>query len=104
MGVMSLFYSATYKKFNPNPNPNNYYIMDSKQIDSFLILKVRYYNCTNYEGKKILLFENCTINDIKKQKKIDPHFCDDKDLYYPIARFEPTEKGWKMAELLAYYL
>ena len=44
-----------------------------------------------------MLFENVTMQQLKKQKLVDPHFSDNAKFYSPIARFEPTEKGWEMA-------
>lgn len=86
-----------------NPNPNNYLIVDSKTIKDYLLLKIKYHDCTSYEGKKVLLFK-CSLKDLLKQKSIDPHFSDNKDYISPIARFEPTEQGWengiKLAKIL----
>lgn len=47
--------------------------------------------------KKRLVFENCTLEDLMEQKLIDPHFSENKNFHSPIARFEPTEKGWENA-------
>jgi hypothetical protein len=64
---------------------------------------IRYPDCTNYEGRKIVLFENVTEEQIKKLKFIDPHFCNG-DHIAPIARYVPTSQGWdrgvKMMQLL----
>lgn len=84
----------------PNPNPRNWIEIMSRQIGNDLVLKLLYPDCTNYEGEKILLFENCTMADLVKQGAIDPHFSKNKKFHSPIARFEPTERGWKMAVLL----
>ena len=37
------------------------------------------------------------IEKLKAQKVIDPHFSESKKYYSPIARFEPTMRGWGMA-------
>ena len=87
----------------PNPNPKNYTILRNRVIGRRLLLEIQYHDCTNYEGKKILIFE-CTLVDLIKQKLIDPHFCENKDYFSPIARFEPTEEGWENACLLAHNL
>ncbi len=62
-----------------------------------LILKIRYKDCANYEGVKVLVFENCKLINLLNQKQIDPHFSDNKKFLSPIARFEPTERGWEWA-------
>jgi hypothetical protein len=80
----------------PNPNPDNYSIIKYQEIKNKLLIKIKYHDCTNYEGEKILIF-NCSYDDIIKQKLIDPHFCEDKSFYSPIARFEPTDDGWELA-------
>lgn len=80
------------KPINPNPDPFNWIILESCQFGDYLAVKIQYPNCTNYEGQKILVFKS-TISEIRKQKKIDPHFGED-NLIYPIARFQPTHEGW----------
>jgi hypothetical protein len=81
----------------PNPRPDNYEILKSIQWDRYLIIKIKYLDCTNYEGQKILVFEGYQLKHLLAQKLIDPHFSENKNFISPIARFEPTEKGWKMA-------
>jgi len=85
----------------PNPDPCNYVLEKSEQIGSFLIVEITYSDCTNYEGKKILMYDGITIRDLRRQKSIDPHFSSNKRFHSPIARFEPTEFGWIMAQKLA---
>jgi hypothetical protein len=81
----------------PNPNSHNYNIIDSRELNNFLIILIKYLDCTNFEGKKILIYKNCSLEDLKNQKYIDPHFSDNKKFHSPIARFEPTKEGLKMA-------
>lgn len=82
----------------PNPNPNNYRILRNLERGGNLLIEIKYLDCKNYEGKKILLYENCTLKKLKKQKAIDPHFCENKNFISPIARYEPTKKGWDMGK------
>lgn len=77
----------------PNPDPNNYQIIKHFQYHGYLAILIKYLDCTNYEGNKVLVFKT-TIDKLKKQKYIDPHFCDNKKFISPIARFQPTEEGW----------
>ena len=79
------------------PNPNNYYIQWHFQANNYLIVMMNYSDCTNYEGNKILMFKGITIDMLKNQKVIDPHFSRNLKFYSPIARFEPTLEGWSMA-------
>lgn len=80
----------------PNPKPDNYKILRHETIGECLIVEIQYLDCTNYEGRKILVF-NCKLQDLLKQKLIDPHFAENKKFISPIARFEPTEQGWSFA-------
>lgn len=77
----------------PNPRPENYKILKSKQLGNYLVIEIQYLDCINYEGKKILVF-NSTLDLLEKQKLIDPHFSENKNYISPIARFEPTKQGW----------
>lgn len=81
-----------------NPDPNNWKIVKAEEHGKFLILMMQYPDCTNYEGKKILVFENVSLINLVNQKLIDPHFFPANTQYKsPIARFEPTDRGWAMA-------
>lgn len=84
----------------PNPNPENYSVMHSEVVNGYLIIELKYHDCTNFEGRKIMVYE-CTLNELIKQKLIDPHFCNNENYFSPIARFEPTERGWNNACALA---
>lgn len=76
----------------PNPNPRNFTIKNKVQVNGKWVVKVNYHDCTNYEGDKIMVFEDEPTGSF-----IDPHFCDSKEHASPIARFEPTDRGWTMA-------
>ena len=46
------------------------------------------------------MIHTVTKEELIKQGKdvgIDPHFSDNKKYHSPIARFEPTDRGWEMA-------
>lgn len=81
-------------RINRNPDPNNYKIVKHLQFGKFLLIMINYPDCTNYEGNKILLFDNVSLFELIKQEKIDPHFSNNKKYKSPIARFEPTVYGW----------
>lgn len=91
-------------KTRPNPDPTNYVVIRYLEDMGYLILEIQYPDCTNYEGKKILLYKNCTMKQLLKQKSIDPHFSENTNFHSPIARFEPTELGWQMARSLVFDL
>jgi len=88
-----------------NPNPQKFEIIWEENYYDHLILVVKYPDCTNYEGKKILLFdEGVTKKEIVRQGMIDPHFSDNPNYISPIARFVPTKKGLNLAKLLAEHI
>lgn len=84
----------------PNPNPKNWSVLRYREWKGYLIVEMKYPDCTNYEGRKVLVYENTRLEDLKAQKLIDPHFSTNKKFKSPIARFEPTIRGWNMAEVL----
>lgn len=84
----------------PNPDPNKYSIKRVQKHGDFLIIRVNYPDCTNFEGNKIMVYKGCTIVDLVEQGTIDPHFSQNPDFFSPIARFKPDEEGWKLAEAL----
>ena len=84
-----------------NPDPAKYKIIDTLTVGHILIVEIVYPDCKNYEGKKILVYENMTADQLRKQKYIDPHFSKNAKYKSPIARFEPTDRGWRMAESFA---
>ncbi len=83
----------------PNPDPRNFHINSLETVNNFVIVDVVYPDCKNFEGRKLLVFESldayvkCTANG-----ELDPHFSENHAS--PIARFEPTERGLKMARKL----
>jgi hypothetical protein len=90
------------KPRNPNPDPENYVIeWYCQQSGGFLIVEIVYPDCTNYEGRKILVFKDVTIEELKEQKMIDPHFANNDEFHSPVARFVPTRDGMKMAMAFA---
>lgn len=77
-----------------NPDPKNYKFLDTFQIGKYLIVEMLYPDCKNYEGKKILVYKDVTFKELQKQKLIDPHFSDNRKFRSPIARFEPSQRGF----------
>jgi hypothetical protein len=86
----------------PNPNPARWEIIEHYHCgnptgNNYLVIKIRYPDCTNYEGVKIMVYHNVSLEQLTKQVLIDPHFSDKTQWISPVARFEPTERGWDMA-------
>jgi hypothetical protein len=100
MGLNFLTSNSSFDGGSSNPDPSKYDILRNKIVNGYLVIEIKYQDCINYEGRKIMIFE-CGLYDLKKQKLIDPHFSDNSEYLSPIARFEPTERGWKNACLFA---
>ncbi|MFA7219152.1 MAG: hypothetical protein WC119_01330 [Synergistaceae bacterium] len=81
-----------------NPDPYKWEVIRSSQIGQFLLVQLKYPNCTNYEGEKIMVYKNVVLTELVSQKTIDPHFSNNKKYHSPIARFLPTDEGWRMAQ------
>ena len=106
MGLYRPISSSPPSDFNSvpkgNPNPLRFEILRVATQGSALVAEVKYPDCTNYEGRKILLFKgNMTEEKLRRLSTLDPHFTDDPQTPSPIARFEPTPYGWAMARSLA---
>lgn len=86
----------------PNPDPEKFEIIKTKQIGMHLVAKINYPNCTNYEGNKICVFLDTTDFQLRHRRSIDPHFAENDEA--PFARFAPTPIGWVAAEELAYIM
>lgn len=83
------------------PNPIKFSIEEYTQIGNFLVIRLKYSGVTNYEGKKILVYEGINIQSFKNQGHADPHFSNNPKFHSPIARFEPTAQGWYRAKRFA---
>ena len=93
--------SSPYSLQGSNPNPSNYIVSKATIVkgpnSSLLVMLVVYPDCTNFEGKKILVYKtNLTAKEfLNKTRKLDPHFSTNE--LSPIARFAPSADGWSYA-------
>jgi hypothetical protein len=90
--------SSSQNSGSGNPDPKNYKLLKVEEINNFLIVKIKYPDCTNYEGEKILVFKNVDLITLINQHNIDPHFSNNSKYHHPIVRFVPTDEGWEMAK------
>lgn len=86
---------------NPNPNPRNFSVLELFQVGKHAVARVRYPDCTTYEGEKTLLLRNCTAAQVSEATFLDPHFCKSHKHLTPFARFEPTPEGLAAAIMCA---
>lgn len=92
------------------PNPDDYDILDSREVGRSLVLKVQYSSCEkcSFDSAKVLVFLNCGLKDALRWKRIDPHFSDTdpgdpRQAPSPRARFPADEQGWEDALSYAGY-
>ena len=98
MGIGPRIISTARERENPailvpdkNPDPERFNVEKTHSVGSYVCAMIDYVNCTNYEGKKIIVFENTAAEDVWTAKSIDPHFMEDGNV---IARFRPDDDGW----------
>jgi hypothetical protein len=91
----------TTRRGSGDPNPKRFELIRRRQCGPNLVVELRYPDCNNYEGRKILVFRNTSWTDLAKQGEIDPHFSNIKKMRSPFARLEPTSHGWRLAVRLA---
>lgn len=78
------------------PDLTQYTVLDHMDVGPGCIVLVRYHNCVNFGGNKLLVYLKHWI-DI--DGLLDPHFCHG-DHDSPFARFEPTMAGAQAAKHL----
>ena len=83
----------------PNPDPINFEILELKQVGLNVVARIKYPDCTNFEGIKICVYLGTNCNMIRSLKSIDPHF--DNNSLSPFARFKPNNNGWEAAIIFA---
>ncbi len=101
----SNYYGGSSSSSVTTPDAERYTIEDIEEVGSFLVVKVSYPNCRScaYEGVKVMVFENRTVKDAIKWKRIDPHFRKPSpspiktEAPTPVARFPASDQGWRDA-------
>jgi len=85
----------------PKPNPSNFVVGKCETRGDFILMSVKYPDYTNYEGTKLLVHRKSDYEKLSKQTPLNPHFSNNDKPASPIARFVPTNEGWKMARSFA---
>lgn len=81
----------------PNPDPKRWRLLKWVSFKNAYVLKVRYLDCTNFEGEKIMVYAGKFNQPVFEE--LDPHF--QEKGHSPIARFRPDWEGWKNAQRFA---
>lgn len=84
---------------NGTPNQYRFELVRVYKQDSCVAVLARYPDCENHNGRKIMVFDDREKweREVEQadQPTMDPHFLEEG--LVPVARFEPTERGWKLA-------
>ena len=75
------------------PNPSNWKLIRKAEFEYAYVLEVEYPGCTNFEGRKIMVYKGSAPWNLPKT--LDPHFSDEYNS--PIVRFSPKSNGWELA-------
>ena len=78
------------------PNPYRFAIARSYALGTVCVIEAVYPDATNYEGRKVMVYAHA-LAVVMKQDRLDPHFCEGEACVSPVARFEPTTRGWDLA-------
>jgi hypothetical protein len=83
-------------EYTPSFSITNFTVKDTLECQTkdgthYCMLWINYPDAKNYNGDKILVYKN-KLTQILSITALDPHFLEDG--ISPIARFEPTIRGW----------
>lgn len=83
-----------------NPNKYRYNILRTEIVGQIVVVEIHYPDCFTWSGRKVCVYDNAQkFKALHATGCIDPHFLENS--YSPIARFEPSKRGWEMALELA---
>lgn len=84
----------------PNPNPKRFKVIHEYVRNGYLVLTVKYPDCTTFEGTKVCVYYGYTSSRHLLQYtggELDPHFQEHGPS--PVARFPATKQGHADASL-----
>ncbi len=87
---MGVFKLSSGSSSPPMPNPHRFVILDRVDYFNATVLMVKYFGCTTFEGRKILV----TVPMPDEIPVLDPHFYEEGPV---LARFKPDKAGWRAA-------
>lgn len=93
--VDPLLPSLNYVAMGAKPDPFKFDVIKRHIVHGNTIVLARYHGCLTYHGLKLMLLRG----EQEIGETLDPHFLTDD--HAVIARFVPTDEGWKMAEWCA---
>src|ERR1017187_3422706 len=87
------------KMKNAELDPKKCEVIASLVCESYLIVRVTYTGYPEFDGDKILVYQDIDLDDLLDLKGIDPEFNESAKTPTPIATFKPTAEGWRMAKI-----
>lgn len=87
-------YGSSAPTWSAAPNPIEFEVLRNVKVGNHWVAKIHYPNCTNYEGKKVVILRQ----DPSTMTELDPHFREGGPV---VARFEPTTRGFEQAIVFA---
>lgn len=100
MGLPIMSKGGTVDPPRGNPVPHRFKVLRTKRVRWALVAEIQYPDCTNFEGTKILVYDDYQrFERLKASGNLDPHFMVDESSL--LARFRPGKKGWERAVLFA---
>ena len=94
MGVSCLSSCSTNENAQA-PDPSRWKLLVKKQYAYGYVLMVKYQGCTNFEGKKVMVYRG----QFTERTVLDPHFADGDES--PLVRLKPDDYGWELANIIA---
>ncbi len=76
------------------PDPARYTVVLVEHYKNATLIVADYAGCTNYEGRKIMVYQGNVI----PSGTLDPHFSEHG--IAPVARFSPSEQGLRLARIV----
>ena len=100
MGLPIMSRGGTVEYLPGNPVAHRFKVLRRQRVRQALVALVQYPDCTNFEGTKILVYDDYrSFERLKASGNLDPHFMVDESSL--VARFRPGEEGWQLALLFA---
>ena len=81
-----------------DPQPHRFEVISVELLDGYTLAKIKYPDCQNFDGIKILIYEGDVRDEINNAKILDPHFLE-KGLS-PVARVKPAYGGFDAIKFL----
>lgn len=80
----------------PMPDPYRFRVIHWQDFKASLLVEVEYPGCTTFDGRKLLVFRDMSVNELEATSVLDPHFTELEPRL--VARFRADETGRLLAQ------